>query len=81
MPPAADTGKMIWEMLALTVTLVTLFLFAYELIRGRRFAKAKEDAAKRWSEIHALVLAEPESQKPTTALRNPWAPRGADKAY
>jgi hypothetical protein len=68
-------------MLALTVTLVTLFLFAYELIRGRRFAKAKKDAAKRWSEIHALVLADTENQKPTTALRNPWTPPGTNKAY
>ena len=81
MPPAADTGKMIWEMLALTGTLVILILFAFEVIRGRRLAKAKQEAAKRWSEIHTLILAEPESQKPTTVLRNPWAPRGTNKAY
>ena len=81
MSPEADTGKLIWEMLALTGTLVILILFAFEVIRGRRLAKAKQEAAKRWPEIHTLTLAELESQKPTAALRNPWAPRGTNKAY
>jgi hypothetical protein len=81
MSPDANTGNLIWEMLVLTGTLVILFLFAFEVIRGRRLAKAKQVAAKRWSEDHTLTLGKPESQKPTAAPGNPWAPRGTNKAY
>jgi hypothetical protein len=81
MVPTADAGKLIWEMIVLTGTLVTLSIFAYELIRGRRLAKAKQDAARRWSEIHTLSLTDTPSKKSKTALGDPWASRDANKAY
>lgn len=51
----ADAGKLIWNMLVVTGTLVFLFLFAYELIRNRSLAKAKEDLAKRRSEKNIQI--------------------------
>ena len=81
MVPTADAGKLISEMIVLTGTLVTLSIFAYELLRGRRLAKVKKDAARRWSEIHTLSLTSTPSKKPQTALGDPWASRGANEAY
>jgi hypothetical protein len=49
MSPSADAGKLILNMLGLSVTLVLLIILASELIRSRRLAKAKEDLVKlRW---------------------------------
>ena len=47
MNPTTYAVKLIWEMLAVTVTLAAFLLFAYELSQGRQLAKAKQAAAKR----------------------------------
>jgi hypothetical protein len=81
MHPTTDAGKLIWGNGSSHREAGALTIFAYELIRGRRLAKAKQDTARRWSERHAPSLAEPPSKKPETALSDPWASRAANNAY
>jgi hypothetical protein len=67
MNPSADAWKLIWELLALSVTLSTILLFAYEVSQGRQFAKAQQVATKRWAEAYSESLnelSELQAQKP-----------------
>ena len=88
MSPIANAGKLIWEMLALAATVVTLSLLAYEIFLGRRLAKARQGSAdarqyfaEERSKTTTRTLTKSPIQEPTTALSFPGKPRVANKAW
>ncbi len=62
MSTTPDAGSLIWNMLCMVGTLVTLFLFTCEVILNRRLAKAKRDTERRRAAV--------------TSFDDTWTPQG-----